>query len=303
MKAPLHARLADLIGTFDTFFVDQFGVLHDGQQPYDGAVAALRRIRADGKRIVLLSNSGKRSRPNAERLHDLGFPPDCYDLLVTSGEVAWRMLSEGRLTVPHVMERPLRCLLLERNGDGSSIDGLGYDIVDDGADADFVLIAGSEGDRLTLADYRQRLEPAAARNVPALCTNPDTVMLTASGPTFGAGRIAELYGQLGGSVAWIGKPHPDIYRVAIEEIGATSTDGILCVGDSVEHDIAGARRAGLTSALVRSGILAALSEAELADVYALNGATPDFVVPAFPLLKNGDQSRFESWFPQPHITH
>ncbi len=281
MKAPLHTRLADLVGVFDTFFVDQFGVLHDGQQPYDGAVAALRRIRDAAKRIVLLSNSGKRSRPNAERLTGLGFPPDCYDLLVTSGEVAWRMLADGRMSLPRESERPLRCLLLERNGDGSAIAGLGYETVESGADADLVLIAGSEGDRLALADYRQRLEPAAGRNVPALCTNPDKIMLTASGPCFGPGRIGELYEQLGGPVTWIGKPFPDIYRVAIEEVGVASTDDILCIGDSVEHDIAGARRAGLTSALVRSGILAELSEAELAGIYARNGATPDFVVPAF----------------------
>ena len=269
MKAPLRTRLADLIGTFDTFFVDQFGVLHDGQQLYDGAAEALCSIRARNRRVVLLSNSGKRSQPNSERLRDLGISPDCYDLLVTSGEVAWHMLSEEKLQVPRRPDGRLRCLLLERAADGSAIAGLGYEQVDNGADADLVMIAGSEGDRLTLADYRQCLAPAAERKVPALCTNPDKIMLTASGPCFGPGRIGELYEQLGGTVTWIGKPFPDIYRAAIDAIGAASTDDILCVGDSVEHDIAGAHGAGLTSALVRSGILAELSEAELADVYAL----------------------------------
>jgi HAD superfamily hydrolase (TIGR01459 family) len=283
MEGPLRTHLASLIGTFDTFFVDQFGVLHDGQRPYDGAIDALRHIRARGKRVVLLSNSGKRTAPNAERLHGLGFPRDCYDRLLTSGEVAWHMLANGRLTIPYLPERPLRCLLLMRGDDRSSVAGLGYGLVDRGDDADLVLIGGSEGDRLTLAEYEQRLRPAAARKVPALCTNPDKVMLTASGPCFGAGRIAELYEQLGGSVTWIGKPFADIYRVAIEEIEAASTDGILCIGDSIEHDIAGARRAGLTSALVRSGILAALSDAELDDICRQNGATPDFVVSAFSL--------------------
>ncbi len=284
MKTPLHACLADLVGRFDTFLVDQFGVLHDGQRPYAGAVATLRRIRAEAKRIVLVSNSGKRSQTNAERLRGLGFPPDCYDLLVTSGEVAWRMLSGGNLTIPHGSQRPVRCLLLERDGDGSPIASLGYETVDSAADADLVLIAGSEGDRLSLADYRQRLAPAAERNLPALCTNPDKVMLTASGPCFGAGRIAEMYEQLGGPVTWIGKPYPDIYRVAIAEIAAASTDRILCIGDSVEHDIAGAHRAGLTSALViDTGILAGLSEAELLETYARHEATPDFVLPTFSL--------------------
>ncbi len=284
MRAPLDTRLADLIDAFDVFFVDQFGVLHDGQRPVDGAVAALRAIRTGGKRIVLLSNSGKRTAPNAKRLHGLGFPEDSYDRLLTSGEVAWHMLASRSLSIPQPSERPLRCLLFMRGDDRSSVSGLGYDLVDDGGDADLVLIGGSEGDRLTLAEYRQRLRPAAERHVPALCTNPDKVMLTTSGPCFGAGRIGELYEELGGHVTWIGKPFPDIYRVAMEGIGATPADPILCIGDSVEHDIAGARDTGLKSALVTgTGILADLSEADLADVYAASAATPDFVIPAFSL--------------------
>ena len=284
MTAPRAVRLAELIDAFDIFFLDQFGTLHDGHQPYDGAVAALRHIRAGSKRIVLLSNSGKRASANAARLQALGIPPDCYDRLITSGEVAWQMLSAGRLDLPQGRGGPLRCLLLERNGDGSSIEGLGFEAVDGGADADLVMIAGSEGDRLSLADYRQRLAPAADRKAPALCTNPDTVMLTASGPAFGSGRIAEMYAELGGAVTWIGKPYPDIYSAALEAIGATPADRILCIGDSVEHDIAGARAAGLASALVvGTGILAGLSPAEREAAYARHQATPDFLLPSFSL--------------------
>jgi ribonucleotide monophosphatase NagD (HAD superfamily) len=69
----------------------------------------------------------------------------------------------------------------------------------------------------------------------------------------------------------------------MEDISATAADRILCIGDSLENDIAGGRRAGLSTALVRSGILADLSDAQLADVYARYGATPDFVMPAFTL--------------------
>jgi ribonucleotide monophosphatase NagD (HAD superfamily) len=48
-------------------------VLHDGQAPYPGAVDALSGLAAAGKKVALISNSGKRSAPNEERLVSLGF--------------------------------------------------------------------------------------------------------------------------------------------------------------------------------------------------------------------------------------
>ncbi|MGB8400651.1 hypothetical protein [Bradyrhizobium sp.] len=39
--------------------IDQFGTLHNGRAAYPGAAAALMRIRAAGREVVLLSNSGR----------------------------------------------------------------------------------------------------------------------------------------------------------------------------------------------------------------------------------------------------
>ena len=85
-------------------------------------------------------------------------------------------------------------------------------------------------DKVSLADYRAALAPAARRRTPCLCTNPDKVMLTASGNAPGAGRIAEIYEELGGAVTWVGKPFPEIYRAAAElaRIGHSSSPGMCC---------------------------------------------------------------------------
>ena len=49
------------------------------------------------------------------------------------------------------------------------------------------------------------------------------------------------------------KPHPSIFRAALDRIGTSAADGVM-VGDSMTHDIAGARRAGMAAVLlVRSG--------------------------------------------------
>jgi putative hydrolase of the HAD superfamily len=45
------------------------------------------------------------------------------------------------------------------------------------------------------------------------------------------------------------KPDPAIFRAALQRLGATASDAIH-VGDSVEHDVAGARAAGLEAVLV-----------------------------------------------------
>ncbi|TIX25033.1 MAG: TIGR01459 family HAD-type hydrolase, partial [Mesorhizobium sp.] len=106
-----------------------------------------------------------------------------------------------------------------------------------------------------LDHYRRLLGPAAARQVPCFCTNPDRIMLTAVGPRFGAGEIADLYERLGGSVTRIGKPYPAIYEAALALAGNPDRHDVVCVGDSVEHDIAGGQAAGVATALVLSGIL------------------------------------------------
>ncbi|HUG62819.1 MAG TPA: TIGR01459 family HAD-type hydrolase, partial [Methylomirabilota bacterium] len=267
--------LAALAERHDVFLVDQFGVLHDGVAPYPGAVEALAALKAAGKRVVLLSNSGRRASVNEERLVGLGFLPGTWDLFLTSGEVAWRRLSGG-LGEPAV--RPgTRCLLIARGGDRSAVDGLDLTLVDDGRDAEIVLLSGSDGDTVPLERYRALLEPAAAAGAPCLCTNPDKIMLTPVGPRFGAGAIADLYAELGGAVTWIGKPYPEIYRVALDAMGNPAPDRAVAIGDSIEHDIAGAKGVGIAASLVRSGILADLSPGELRALCRHHGAEPDTV--------------------------
>jgi ribonucleotide monophosphatase NagD (HAD superfamily) len=103
-------------------------------------------------------------------------------------------------------------------------------------------------------------------------------MLTASGNAPGAGRIAEIYEELGGAVTWVGKPFPLIYRAAAELAEVQNPRDVLCVGDSVEHDIGGAHAFGAFAALVRTGVLAGLSEKELAGEIGRHGVVPDFVI-------------------------
>jgi ribonucleotide monophosphatase NagD (HAD superfamily) len=97
----------------------------------------------------------------------------------------------------------------------------------------------------------------------------------------GAGSIALAYQELGGPVRWFGKPYPAIYQHARALLNDMAADRILCIGDSIEHDIAGAASAGIASCLVRTGILSDSSESELAAIADAHGARPDFLMDRF----------------------
>jgi len=116
------------------------------------------------------------------------------------------------------------------------------------------VISGSKGDEYTENYYREILASAAAKRIPCVCSNPDKKMLTPQGLRFGAGRIAEIYEECGGSVHWIGKPHRAIYDYSLKLFPNQDRSRILCIGDSVEHDMVGAKSVSLSALLVRSGI-------------------------------------------------
>ncbi|MES0177874.1 TIGR01459 family HAD-type hydrolase [Mesorhizobium sp. M0025] len=262
---------------YDFFLLDQFGVLHDGASPYPGAVEALSALKRAGKTIVLISNSGKRAGPNESRLLKLGFEPGSWDHFVSSGEVAWEFFHD--MAVSGKLLPNTKCLLISRDDDRSAIEGLPFALTKDGDDAGLALISASEGDRYDLEHYRRLLAPAAVRQVPCFCTNPDKIMLTAVGPRFGAGRLADLYEDLGGSVTRIGKPYPTIFGAALALAGNPDRGTVVCVGDSVEHDIAGGLAAGVATVLVLSGILA--DTPDLFDLFDTMDAYPDYTMDGF----------------------
>ena len=271
------SRFVKIASSFRAVFFDQYGVLHDGRRPYPGAREALAALKARAVKIAVLSNSGRAGQANVQRMAALGLGPELYDFLLTSGDVARRLLrNDGPLAAR--LHPKARAFVVSSDGRDELSPELGLTPARGSAEADLVIVAGSQADRISLDAYRELLAPAAERGAPCLCFNPDRLMLTASGAAPGAGRIAEIYQELGGEVTWIGKPFPEIYRAAAELAGVEDPRDILCVGDSVEHDIAGANGFGAFAALTRTGVLAGLSREELAAEIGRRRAVPDYIV-------------------------
>jgi len=89
---------------------------------------------------------------------------------------------------------------------------------------------------------------------PFIATNPDRTLPTPQGFVPGAGSIlAALEAATDVKPVVIGKPSPEMYRVALERLGITPNE-VLVVGDRLETDIAGAQALGCYTALVLTGV-------------------------------------------------
>jgi HAD superfamily hydrolase (TIGR01459 family) len=244
--------LREIADRFDHVLLDQYGVLHEGRAVFPPARDCVLALRAAGKRVLVLSNSGKRAMENLKRIADHGLPADAYDGVVTSGEVAWHGLR--RRAEPPFDRLGKRCFAITRGRDRSIIEGLSLNLVGDVDDADFILLGGLDD---AASDHRQweaEFRRAAAQQLPMLCANPDVRMFGAHGFLPGPGALAHFYESLGGEVAYIGKPHRAIFTAALHALGDPSPSRVLMIGDSIHHDVAGGRGVGVLTLLIASGV-------------------------------------------------
>jgi HAD superfamily hydrolase (TIGR01459 family) len=237
---------------FDHVLLDQWGTLHAGETVFPAARECVARLREAGKRVLTLSNSGKRASANANRLATFGLPEDAYDGILTSGEVAWMGLRE-RTRQPFT-DLGAACFLITRGNDHSIVEGLALMIATTVEVADFILLTGLDDAVAEPEHWRELLTKAARRGIPMLCTNPDLVMFGANGLIPAPGALARFYETLGGVVTFVGKPHAPIFSAALERLGNPDPHRVLMVGDSIDHDIAGARAAGMLTVLLKSGV-------------------------------------------------
>lgn len=247
--------LYELMDSYDGFIMDQWGVLHNGIAPYEGVLDVLTHLKQRKKQVVILSNSAKRSDDNIERLKKLGIKPSLYKSVVTAGEVTW----QGLKTQKDAPFKGLgtKCFLISRQDDRSLLSGLDIEIVSNIEDAQFILISSFDAEAMKLEDLDPIFKKAVAKRIPAICANPDMITVYGHERAIGPGAVAKRYHDLGGMAHMIGKPHKTIFRYAQGLFDGVIPSRILVIGDSLQHDIAGALAVDMDSAFVTSGIHAA----------------------------------------------
>lgn len=273
--------LDEIAAPYAAILSDVWGVLHNGIVPYPAAVAALRRMRAQGRAVVLITNAPRPSGPIVAQLDSIGVDRGCWDRLVTSGDVTRRLIADGARRIFHIGP----------DEDVSIYDGLDVELVEE-FEADAVVCTGLFDDETERPeDYAGLLMRLRARNLPFICANPDIVVERGDRLIWCAGALARDYGQLGGRTLIAGKPFAPIYEAALDAasdvLGHTvAAADVLAIGDGALTDLKGAAARGIDMLFITSGIHAAEYGAphapdpgRLARFLAGHGPAPAAVMP------------------------
>lgn len=249
MSTQIIDQLSDISEHYDALLCDVWGVIHNGRAAFVGACEALATFRLTGKPVILISNAPRPSNIIPDQLARIGVRRDAWDDIVTSGDA----------TRAEIERRGPRGYKIGPSKDEGLYEGLPVDFRPLET-ADYVICTGLRDDLSEPPEsYRGELAALVARNLPFICANPDRVVQFGGQLIPCAGALADIYEDLGGEVIMAGKPFAPIYdlTVAAAEKAAghpLSRDRLLCIGDGVQTDVAGAFNQKLDCLFVAAGI-------------------------------------------------
>lgn len=273
---PIVDSVQDIGKGYRAWFVDIWGVMHNGRTAFPEASAATRAFRDQGGVVVLLSNSPRPSPAVQEQLREFGVPDGAYDATVTSGDLTRHELGK---------HAGARVFHLGPERDRAIFAGL--DIALTGPEeAELVVCSGPFNDDVETPDhYTGLLGALAARGLLMICANPDHMVERGHRLVYCAGALAAVYETFGGKVIYAGKPHVPVYELALETAGRLAGETldrarVLAIGDGLKTDIAGAGSFGIDAVFVASGLHApgeggeALDAAHLTQLFGQEGRRP-----------------------------
>ncbi|MEC9368695.1 MAG: TIGR01459 family HAD-type hydrolase [Pseudomonadota bacterium] len=247
-EIPRLESVAQLAQRYRAWLCDIWGVMHDGVRPHASAVDACKRFRDSGGVVVLLSNAPRPWQAVVAQLDRIGVSRDCYDAIVTSGDVARSMLEGAAAAKVFHLGPPRDRPLFE----GLKVRFAGPD------EASCLVCTGLNDDETeTPKDYAVILGQCHALTLPMICANPDLMVERGDRLVFCAGALAAEYEAMGGQVTYAGKPHLPIYHRAFDTVSRIAGSNVapaqvLAIGDGVKTDIAGAANAGIDALFVGS---------------------------------------------------
>lgn len=228
---------------FEAVFVDLDGTVYRGDRLVPGAADGIRALRSAGVDILFLSNKAIERRGDyVEKLTDLGID-------VTRD----RVINSGWVTARYVADRyPDREAFVV--GEDPLVEELRRAGVPTTRTSPGELLVASM-DRTFSYETLDLALSTLADGAPFLATNPDRTCPTEDGAIPDAGgMIGAIEGVTGRDLdAVLGKPSETMVETALEAVGARPSE-CLVVGDRLETDILMGHRAGMTTALVLSGV-------------------------------------------------
>ena len=244
--------ISEISDKFDVYFIDLWGVIHNGVQCYPEALKVLEKLKEQNKKIVLISNAPRPSAVVKVFLETIGLESSCYDFLVTSGDITREYISLNSSKKNFYHLGPTRDIDLFKDLNVALTSK---------EECDEIICTGLVSDEEEkLQDYKILLDFFLNKKIPLICANPDEVVARGEKIVFCAGALANRYNQEGGEVRYFGKPYSDIYSFALKKVRAhkdfkdKKEINTLVIGDNIKTDIKGANLFNLDSVLILNGI-------------------------------------------------
>ena len=239
MQTKLIKGLRQVQNKYDAFFIDLWGVIHNGIQLYPEAIDVLENLNKLNKRFVLLSNAPRPAKSVEKYLVNLKMDKIFLKNVFTSGEAALQSLKKNIYGKKfyHIGPKRDNDLIVGLEKNKTNIEN-----------CDFILCTGLlENEESSLNFYKKFLKKYIKLKM--VCTNPDLIVLRGIKREYCAGSIAKIFEELGGEVVYFGKPYPEIYNFCINK-----NESILAIGDNIRTDIRGANKMNLDSLFITNGI-------------------------------------------------
>ena len=269
-------NFSEISNQYNALICDIWGVIHNGQELFPGISECLLNFKKLNNVVILLSNAPRPSSYVSSVLDKLGFKDECYDGIITSGDLTKKSLDEkifGENCYHIGPERDLNIF------EGTNVNRVDFN------NSDFIFVTGLFNDEIEDEnDYLDLLNSAREREMTLVCANPDLLVQRGNKLIPCAGLISKTYEEMGGKVVNIGKPFSPIFKEAIEMVKKNSRfdeHKILVVGDGLETDIKGANSIGLDSILVLGGLFSNNSKDKILESIENKGIYPNFFINEF----------------------
>ena len=233
--------LRSIVDNYDIFYIDLWGVIHNGIVLHEKAIEALREITKAKKNYVLLTNAPRPSKTVKVFLENMGMNKEIREKTYSSGEAALNYLRTNYIKDKFYHIGPPRDFDLFLDFEKNKIKNIN--------ESKYLLCTGLFEDRDEDLEYYKELFKNYI-NKKMICTNPDLIVYRGEKKELCAGSVALVFEKMGGEVIYFGKPFPEVYNQSIDNKGKK----VLSIGDNLNTDIKGANLLNYDSLLISNGV-------------------------------------------------
>ena len=236
-----NVGLSSIADNYQLFYIDLWGVIHNGISLHQEAIKALKEITKRKKEYVLLTNAPRPNKAVKDFLEKMGMEKEIREHVFTSGEAALNYLRKDLLSKKFFHVGPPRDFDLFKDFERNKFQSI--------ENVEYILCTGLFDDHDTDLNYYKNLFEKNT-NKKMICTNPDLIVDRGDKRELCAGSVAMVFEKMGGEVIYFGKPYPEVYNQSIEN----KNKKILSIGDNLNTDIKGANLLNYDSLIISNGI-------------------------------------------------